>query len=117
MVGTRPVAAIWTHRIVLGLIDSGTGLHKEVRVIEQIEHLRLNLDGLSLGNMESAGQAEINFVNPRTVERIVAHSRNGTGARDSQSGVVRRFVDSAIVDRVVSTGAAIRQIGASAGAG
>ena len=87
----------------MGLIDSRTGLHKEVRVIEQIENLRLNLDGLSLGNMESAGQPEINFVNPRTVERIVAHSRNGTGARDSQSGVARRLIDSAVVDRVIST--------------
>ena len=102
MVGTQAIPAIWTHGIVLGLVDSRTGLHKEVWVIKQIENLRLNLDGLSLGNMESAGQSKINFVDPRTVERIVTHSGNGTGARDSQSGVVRRLIDSAIVDCVVS---------------
>jgi hypothetical protein len=39
--------------------------------------------------METTFYAKINFINPRTVKRIVADPGDGTCAGDSQGGVVR----------------------------
>jgi hypothetical protein len=56
---------------VFRLHNARPGWHEKVRMVKQVEHLSLNLDGLALGNMESSGPPEVDFINARTLKRVV----------------------------------------------
>jgi hypothetical protein len=66
-------------------------------VVEQIEHLRLDLDRVPLGDVQRPRQAEVNFVDPWSIECVVSDARYWSGAGDPRGGVARRLIDRAVV--------------------
>jgi hypothetical protein len=85
------------------LVDPRAGLHEIVGMIEQVEHLRLKLYRVPIGDAECPGQPEINFVDPRTVKRVVALAGDRAGSDYPRGGVAGGFVDSAVIDGVKKT--------------
>jgi hypothetical protein len=58
-------------------------LHEEIWVVKETEYLRLNLDRLPLGDVQRPRQSQVNFVDPRTIERVISDARYRSGAGDS----------------------------------
>lgn len=94
------VPAVCSYRVVLVLDDSSASLCEIVGMVEQIENLRLNLDILLLGDAECPGQAEIDFINPRTVEGVVTLAGDWAGTGNPGGGIACSFVNGSVVDEV-----------------
>src|SRR5580700_3190693 len=83
-------------------------------MVKKIKYLRLNLNCLVLGNVKRSGQTEVNFVDPRPIEGIVADAWDRAGTSNTQGRVARRFIDRAVVQGVVSVRAATKEINTGA---
>jgi hypothetical protein len=68
-------------------------LNVEVGVVEQIEHLRLQLQFLGFPDRKTAGQRNVDPIQPGTVERIQADSRRRPSAIDARRGVRGVFAE------------------------
>jgi hypothetical protein len=87
-------------------------------VVEQIEHLRLQLQFFGFPDRKTAGQRNVDPLQPGTVERIQADSRRRPSAIDARRGVRGVFAEGGIVQVVIAGNGAIaeRQVWTGAGA-
>src|ERR1035438_8738752 len=67
--------------------------------------------------MKGPCQPKVNLIDPWPIKSVVPNARYRAGARDTRRGIASRLVDRAVVERVISAGAATCEVGTGAGAG
>ena len=96
------VTAVGPDWVVLQLVDPVAILHVVVGVVEQIERLRLQLQHFAFPERKTAGQPNVNPLQPRAVERIQSNSRRRASAIDAPRGVCGVLVEGGVVQVVIS---------------
>ena len=110
LIQASAIAAIRTRGIVLILIDARTGLHKKVRVVEEVERLSLQRDDMAFGEMEGSADSQVYLLNRGSVKLVESLTRSRRRPQDSRRRIARGLVRCAVVHRV-SAGAGCEQAG------
>ena len=83
LVCALPVSAGWAEGLVLDLAHARAVLNIVVRVIQQVESLRLKRKRVAFGEIELACQGEVDLLSPWAVERIQAGQGTRAAAVDA----------------------------------
>src|ERR1700730_17785539 len=86
--------------LVLFGIHPGSVLDVVVGVIRDVEDLRLKGNYVALGEVEAAGQSEVDLLRPRSVERIQSGKRARAAGINTESGVWRTLQRGGVVDGI-----------------
>ena len=95
--------------IVLDGVNSSTVLHIKISSIQEIEGLRLEGECVPFAQADGARHAEIQFDNPRTIERVKAHSWAWPISGDSSGSVASGLQRSRIVQDNTQTVAIVER--------
>ena len=85
-------------------------------MIQQVESLSLQSDGIPFGKVEASREPEINLLRPGTIEGIQAYEWTGTAGVDAQSRIGRALKGGRVVDRILrrTVGAPVGDVGRGA---
>src|SRR4029077_16152359 len=98
---SSPVAAGGPEWSVLDGVHSRAVLDVVVRVIQQVENLSLQGNGIPFGKVEASRESKVNLLRPGTIEGIQAYEWTGTAGVDAQGRIRRALKSGRVVDRIL----------------